>query len=107
MKLFLYLFVSVLLLGGCYFLFIREDKPAVATPASTWEAGAQTHLTTLLADQLQASASQNWAAFEADLKKAEAHLAQAPAGAKTDNFRVALAAYRSQVDLRHQAQGSP
>ena len=105
MKLFLYLFVSVLLLGGCYFLFIHEDKPAVATPSSTWEAEAQTHLTTLLSDQLQASASHNWTTFEADLKKAEAHLAQAPAGANTNNFRVALSAYRSQVDLRAQAQG--
>ncbi len=103
MKLFRYLFVSALLHGGCYMLFVKDSAPVVATPASTWDAGAQAHLTALLSHQIEAASSRDWTAFEADLKKAEAHLAAAPAGAGTNNFRVALGAYRSQVELRSQA----
>ncbi len=102
MKLFLYLFVSALLLGGFYTLFIHDSAPAVATPASSWEAEAQTHLTTLLADQLKAASSRDWSVFEANLQKAEAHLAGAPEGTDTGNFRTALTAYRSQQELRAQ-----
>lgn len=102
MKLFLYLFCTVLLLGGGYFLFVHDSAPAVATPASTWQAEAQTHLTALLADQIQAASSHDWKPFEADLKKAEAHLALAPAEADTKNFRLALAGYRSQQEMRAQ-----
>jgi hypothetical protein len=102
MKLFTYLFVSVLLLGGCYFLFIRDTTPAVATPASTWEAQAQTHLTDLLATQLQAVSSRDWKPFDAALAKADAHLAAAPQGAQSDTFRTALQSYRAQQQMRAQ-----
>lgn len=101
MKLFLYLCFTIVLLGGGYFLFIHETQPASA-PAAAWEKTAQQHLTTLLADQLQAVGSQNWAAFDADLKKAEAHLAAAPAEAQSANFRSALKAYAAQQELRAQ-----
>jgi len=102
MKLFFYLFFSVMLVGGFYALFIHDSTPVVATPASAWEAEAQAHLTTLLADQLTAASSRDWSVFEADLQKAEAHLAQAPEGANSGNFRRALSGYRSQQELRAQ-----
>lgn len=101
MKLFLYLFFTVLLIGGGYFLFVHQTPPA-SGPAATWEAEAQQHLTTLLADQLKAVGSQDWTAFDADLKKAEDHLAAAPAEANSANFRSALKAYASQRELRAQ-----
>ncbi len=101
MKLFLYLFFTVLLIGGGYFLFVHQTPPA-SGPAATWEAEAQQHLTTLLADQLKAVGSQDWTSFDADLKKAEAHLAAAPAEANSANFRSALKGYASQQELRAQ-----
>lgn len=104
MKLFLYLFVSALLLGGTYVFFVRETPPA-SVPAGNWESEAQGHLTTLLGDQLKAVSSKDWTAFDADLKKAEAHLALAPVGANDGSFRSALRAYRSQQEMR--AQLSP
>lgn len=101
MKLFTYLFVSILVLGGFYLLVVDRSPPA-DTPEAVWEAQAQTHLTTLLADQLQAVKSQDWATFDADLEKAAVHLAAAPEGARTGAFRAALNGYQSQQELRAQ-----
>ncbi len=101
MKLFLTLFFTVLLIGGGYLLFVHQTPPA-SGPSATWEAEAQQHLTTLLSDQLKAAGSRDWTAFDANLKKAEAHLAAAPGEARSANFRSALKAYASQQQLRAQ-----
>jgi len=103
MKLFIYLLLIFVLIGGTYLLFIDHTPPPSATSV-TWSDQAQIHLTTLLADQLQASQSNDWSTFDADLTKAEAHLANAPADVYTTTFRSALSVYRSQQKMRAQTQ---
>ncbi|MEY4489230.1 MAG: hypothetical protein RIQ79_1738 [Verrucomicrobiota bacterium] len=101
MKLFLTLVFIIVLAGGAYFLFV-DRSPPVSSAATTWSAEAQVELTTLLSDLMKASQSNDWKAFDADLDKADAHLAKAPADADTLNFRTAISSYRSQQQLRAQ-----
>jgi hypothetical protein len=101
MKLFIYLFVAVLLIGGTYLLVV-DHAPPQSSAAAVWSAEAQTDLANLLTDQIKTSQSNDWSAFDADLAKAVAHLAKAPADADSANFRDAIAIYKSQQQLRAQ-----
>ncbi len=101
MKLFLTLVLIIVLAGGSYLLFVDRSAP-VSTASAAWSAEAQVELTALLSDLLKASQSNDWRAFDADLDKADAHLASAPADADTTNFRTAITSYRSQQQLRAQ-----
>lgn len=101
MKLFIYLLFAVVLFGGAYLLLVDNTPPRSAA-ATAWAEQSQVHLSALLADQMQASQSNNWSSFDADLAKAEAHLAKAPADADTSTLSAALSVYRSQQKIRAQ-----
>lgn len=101
MKLFLYLLFAVVLFGGAYLLLV-DNTPPKSPAAIAWAEASQVHLSALLSDQMQASQSNNWSSFDANLTKAEAHLAKAPADADTTTLRAALTVYRSQQKIRAQ-----
>lgn len=99
MKPFLYAFFILLLVGGGYALLVDQSPPENAA-VGTWNTEAQSHLSTLLADQLKIAQGQDRSSFEAHLKSAEAHLAAAPAEADSATFRTAIQAYRAQQNAR-------
>ncbi len=101
MKLFLSIIFACVLFGGAYLLLV-ENAPPKSPAATSWADDFQVHLSAMLTDQIQASESNNWSSLDADLKKAEAHLAKAPRDADTTTFRAALAVYRSQQKMRAQ-----
>jgi hypothetical protein len=101
MKLFIYLLFAVVLFGGAYLLLV-DNTPPKSPAAITWAEESQVHLSALLSDQMQASQSNNWSSFDANLTKAEAHLYKAPVDADTTTLRAALSVYRSQQKIRAQ-----
>lgn len=104
MKLLLYLFFSLLLIGGTVFLIVGPPAAPVEPAVASWETEAQTQLATLLSTQMQAANTQDWTAFNTALAQASAHLAAAPAKANTTTFRAALTVYEAQQRQRAQLQ---
>ncbi len=101
MKLFLALVFACVVFGGAYLLFV--DKTPPKSPAAiAWAEESQVHLSALLSVQMQSSQSNNWSSFDAELGKAEAHLAKAPRDADTTTLRAALSVYRAQQKIRAQ-----
>ncbi|TAG28450.1 MAG: hypothetical protein EAZ36_05865 [Verrucomicrobia bacterium] len=101
MKLALYLTIIGLLLGGTYLLLVDRSPPK-SPAAVAWAEESQVHLSALLSDQLQASQTNNWSSFDANLSKAEAHLTAAPSDADPGTLRAALSVYRAQQQIRAQ-----
>lgn len=101
MKLLLSIVLSCVLFGGAYLLLVENTPPK--SPADTaWAEASQVHLSALLTDQIRGGQNNDWSSLDADLTKAEAHLAKAPRDADTTTFRAALAVYRSQQKMRTQ-----
>jgi hypothetical protein len=101
MKLLLSIVFACVLFGGAYLLLV-ENTPPKSPAAIAWADESQVHLSALLTLQMQASQSNNWSSFDADVMKAEAHLAKAPREADTTTLSAALAVYRSQQKMRAQ-----
>jgi hypothetical protein len=89
------------LFGGAYLLLV-DDTPPKSPAAIAWAEESQVHLSALLSDQMQASQNNDWSSFDADLAKAEAHLAKAPRDADSTTLRAALSIYRAQQKMRAQ-----